>query len=220
MLQDIIRASERAADLTRQLLAYAGKGKFVIEPVNASALVRDISELLRSSVPRTVELVAAPASRPAADRRRRQPDPAAGDEPDPERRGGHRRAPGRGAGDHRHPAGPARRPRRALPSRPAAARHVHLDRGDGRRLRDERNGQDADLRPVLHDEVHGPRLGPGGRARHRARAQGLHRRRERGGVGQQFHGAASGAGQRRRRVPRRSRHLRCSRSRRRPPARS
>jgi two-component system cell cycle sensor histidine kinase/response regulator CckA len=56
MLQDIIRASERAADLTRQLLAYAGKGKFVIEPVCASALVRDISELLRSSVPRTVEL--------------------------------------------------------------------------------------------------------------------------------------------------------------------
>jgi signal transduction histidine kinase/ActR/RegA family two-component response regulator len=56
MLQDIVRASERAADLTRQLLAYAGKGKFVIEPVNASNLVRDISELLRSSVPRTVEL--------------------------------------------------------------------------------------------------------------------------------------------------------------------
>jgi signal transduction histidine kinase len=56
MLQDIIRASERAADLTRQLLAYAGKGKFVIEPVNCSTLVRDISELLRSSVPRTIEL--------------------------------------------------------------------------------------------------------------------------------------------------------------------
>ncbi len=56
MLQDIIRASERAADLTRQLLAYAGKGKFVIEPVDASAVVRDIGDLLRSSVPRTVEL--------------------------------------------------------------------------------------------------------------------------------------------------------------------
>jgi two-component system cell cycle sensor histidine kinase/response regulator CckA len=56
MLLDIIRASERAADLTRQLLAYAGKGKFVIEPVDASALVRDISELIRSSVPRTVDL--------------------------------------------------------------------------------------------------------------------------------------------------------------------
>jgi signal transduction histidine kinase len=56
MLQDIIRASERAADLTRQLLAYAGKGKFVIELVDASDLVRDISELIRSSVPHTVQL--------------------------------------------------------------------------------------------------------------------------------------------------------------------
>ncbi len=56
MLEDIIRASERAADLTRQLLAYAGKGKFVVGPINTSSLVRDISELMRSSVPRTVEL--------------------------------------------------------------------------------------------------------------------------------------------------------------------
>jgi signal transduction histidine kinase len=56
MLYDIVRASERAADLTRQLLAYAGKGKFVIEAVNPSELVRDISELLRASVPRTVGL--------------------------------------------------------------------------------------------------------------------------------------------------------------------
>ena len=56
MLRDIIRASERAADLTRQLLAYAGKGKFLIERVDVSELVRDISELLRSSVPHTIEL--------------------------------------------------------------------------------------------------------------------------------------------------------------------
>jgi two-component system, cell cycle sensor histidine kinase and response regulator CckA len=56
MLQDIIRASERAADLTRQLLAYAGKGRFVVQRVDASAVVREISELIRSSVPRTVDL--------------------------------------------------------------------------------------------------------------------------------------------------------------------
>jgi len=56
MLQDIIRASERAADLTRQLLAYAGKGKFIVQAMDVSELVRDISELIRSSVPRTVEL--------------------------------------------------------------------------------------------------------------------------------------------------------------------
>src|SRR5215831_5148079 len=56
MLQGIIKSAERAADLTRQLLAYAGKGKFVIDKIDVSALVRDISELLRSSVPRSVEL--------------------------------------------------------------------------------------------------------------------------------------------------------------------
>jgi signal transduction histidine kinase len=56
MLQDIVRASERAADLTRQLLAYAGKGKFIIEPIDISKLVCDISELIRTSVPHTVEL--------------------------------------------------------------------------------------------------------------------------------------------------------------------
>jgi signal transduction histidine kinase len=56
MLRDIVRASERAADLTRQLLAYAGKGNFVIEPVNLSALVLDISDLIRSTAPRNVAL--------------------------------------------------------------------------------------------------------------------------------------------------------------------
>jgi two-component system, cell cycle sensor histidine kinase and response regulator CckA len=56
MLHGIVKSAERAADLTRQLLAYAGKGKFVITKVDVSALVRDISELIRSSVPRSVEL--------------------------------------------------------------------------------------------------------------------------------------------------------------------
>jgi len=56
MLDEIIRAGERAADLTRQLLAYAGKGRFVIESVDVSALVLDISELIRTSVPRTIDL--------------------------------------------------------------------------------------------------------------------------------------------------------------------
>jgi two-component system, cell cycle sensor histidine kinase and response regulator CckA len=56
MLQGIVKSAERAADLTRQLLAYAGKGKFVVAKVDVSALVRDISELIRSSVPRTLEL--------------------------------------------------------------------------------------------------------------------------------------------------------------------
>jgi signal transduction histidine kinase len=56
MLEDVVKASERAAELTRQLLAYAGKGKFVIHPVHMSEVVREISQLVRSSIPRQVEL--------------------------------------------------------------------------------------------------------------------------------------------------------------------
>ena len=56
MLRDVIAASERAADLTRQLLAYAGKGRFHIQPTNLSHLVRDITELIRTSIPKKVQL--------------------------------------------------------------------------------------------------------------------------------------------------------------------
>lgn len=56
MLRNVVAASERAAELTRQLLAYAGKGRFVIEPVNLSTLIREISELIRTSIPKTVQL--------------------------------------------------------------------------------------------------------------------------------------------------------------------
>src|SRR5262249_42474645 len=56
MLDDLINASERAAALTRQLLAYSGKGKFHIQPVDISDLVREMARLVQSSVPKTVEL--------------------------------------------------------------------------------------------------------------------------------------------------------------------
>ncbi len=55
-LEAVMKASERAAVLTRQLLAYAGKGRFVIEPLNLSDLAREITGLLHTSIPRTVEL--------------------------------------------------------------------------------------------------------------------------------------------------------------------
>ncbi len=55
-LRDAIEASERAADLTKQMLAYAGKGRFLIEPVDISALVRQISALIRISIPKHVKL--------------------------------------------------------------------------------------------------------------------------------------------------------------------
>jgi PAS domain S-box-containing protein len=56
MLREVLTASERAAHLTRQLLAYAGKGRFVIEPVNLSGLVREISGLIQTSIAKNVQL--------------------------------------------------------------------------------------------------------------------------------------------------------------------
>jgi PAS domain S-box-containing protein len=56
MLRNIIDASERAAHLTRQLLAYTGKGRFILEPINLSTLVREISTLIQTSIPKNVHL--------------------------------------------------------------------------------------------------------------------------------------------------------------------
>ena len=55
-IESILSASERAADLTRQLLAYAGQGRFVTEQVDLSGTVRDVVVLLKSSIPKTVDL--------------------------------------------------------------------------------------------------------------------------------------------------------------------
>jgi signal transduction histidine kinase len=55
-LKDVVRASQRAADLTRQMLAYSGRGRFVVRPLNLSELVLEVSKLVRSSLPTSVEL--------------------------------------------------------------------------------------------------------------------------------------------------------------------
>ncbi|MBZ5582615.1 MAG: MEDS domain-containing protein, partial [Acidobacteriia bacterium] len=54
ILQRIMKAGEQAAHLTRQMLAYAGKGRFIVEPVNLSTLVRDASVLIQSSVSKRI----------------------------------------------------------------------------------------------------------------------------------------------------------------------
>jgi PAS domain S-box-containing protein len=52
----IEQAALRARDLTNQLLAFSGKGKFQVRPANLSELVRNTADLLRVSIPRRVAL--------------------------------------------------------------------------------------------------------------------------------------------------------------------
>ena len=55
-VQEIEKAGQRAADLARQMLAYSGRGRFVIEPINLSVLIREMGQLLAASVSKRVLL--------------------------------------------------------------------------------------------------------------------------------------------------------------------
>jgi PAS domain S-box-containing protein len=56
VLNEIVHAGERAAHLTRQMLAYSGKGRFVIEALDLSNLVVEITRLLRPSISKRIRL--------------------------------------------------------------------------------------------------------------------------------------------------------------------
>jgi two-component system, cell cycle sensor histidine kinase and response regulator CckA len=49
-LEQVVRATLRAADLTRQLLAYSGKGAFIIDHLDLSGEVREMATLLRTAI--------------------------------------------------------------------------------------------------------------------------------------------------------------------------
>ena len=53
-IEDIERASRRAADLCRQMLAYSGKGRFVIQALNVNDLVKEMAHLLSVSISKKV----------------------------------------------------------------------------------------------------------------------------------------------------------------------
>ncbi len=56
MLRDIEHSAQRAADLTRQLLAYAGKGRFIVRPVDLAQLVHEMRALLGTAITRRATL--------------------------------------------------------------------------------------------------------------------------------------------------------------------
>ena len=55
-VEDLLRAADRAAELTRQLLAYSGRGRFTLDRLDVSAQVSEISGLLHASLPKKVRL--------------------------------------------------------------------------------------------------------------------------------------------------------------------
>lgn len=54
--QQIVETAVRASDLTRQLLAYAGKGKFQIQPIHLSLLAEEVAHLLQAAIAKNVVL--------------------------------------------------------------------------------------------------------------------------------------------------------------------
>ena len=52
----ILKTSQRAAELCRQMLAYSGKGQFTVEPLDLSDLVADTVDLLQVSISKRIHL--------------------------------------------------------------------------------------------------------------------------------------------------------------------
>ncbi|MEM7582189.1 MAG: response regulator [Acidobacteriota bacterium] len=55
-IESLELAAERAAELCNQMLAYSGRGKFVVEPIDLGALVRDMLDLLQASISKKATL--------------------------------------------------------------------------------------------------------------------------------------------------------------------
>jgi len=65
-LEQALHASQRAGDLTRQMLAYSGKGRFVLAGIDLAELVLENAHLLKASIAKTasLNLVVAPGLSP------------------------------------------------------------------------------------------------------------------------------------------------------------
>jgi len=55
-LEDVVTAARRAADLCRQMLAYAGRGRFVVDRIDLSKLVAEMTQLVEVSISKGVEV--------------------------------------------------------------------------------------------------------------------------------------------------------------------
>lgn len=55
-LENAAMAALKASDLTKQLLAYSGKGRFIIKPHNLNQVVHEMTKLLRVSIHKKIDL--------------------------------------------------------------------------------------------------------------------------------------------------------------------
>lgn len=56
LLHDIETAALRAADLTKQMLAYSGRGCFLVKPLDLSAMVQEMAHLLHAAISKRAAL--------------------------------------------------------------------------------------------------------------------------------------------------------------------
>ena len=172
--KNILRSSERAAYLTKQLLAYAGKDHHVVKPVDLTEVVSEAKRLLVASVPKKVSLefdldenVPLVETDPSRMEQILMNLVINASEAIPAKIEGRIRI--ATSGCH---ATPGRRPA-ALCRLRCRRRRLCLSYRAGQRQRHGCGHRFAHFRSVLHHQVHGPRLGAGGGSRHRAHAQGL-----------------------------------------------
>ncbi|MBN1342266.1 MAG: response regulator [Phycisphaerae bacterium] len=55
-IEQIEIAAQRAADLTNQMLAYSGRGKLVVQPLNLSMLVEEMAHLVASAISKKISM--------------------------------------------------------------------------------------------------------------------------------------------------------------------
>jgi PAS domain S-box-containing protein len=66
LLQAALASADRAADLARQMLAYSGRSRFVVGPVDLSEVARETSTLIQNSIAKNVKIrVIAPEPGPS-----------------------------------------------------------------------------------------------------------------------------------------------------------
>ena len=55
-IEQVLTAAKSAADLTQQMLAYSGRGSFVLEPVNLTVLIEGVVRLIESTISKKATL--------------------------------------------------------------------------------------------------------------------------------------------------------------------